>query len=711
MSTLADPEAFLKAHLAILARNRHRDLVIMQGSTDWAWQIISPHLPANSLIIGNAPSDSAWTSVNLKNLKHQLGKEFAGAVIDLNLGLSANTLGILAGLLKAGSALFLIMPPTWPEIANPQDSRFLNTPLQPQQLEPWFYRHLASSWQQQSTWLKQHSEQTQFICQTTSVQSENALTAFENGAATVEQNDAIDKILKVAFGHRKRPLVLSADRGRGKSAALGLAAVHALLQGKTHIAISASLAEQAHNAFFHAQNWLEQNSSLQIGNISKHGDCLSFEYRGETKQLKFYAPDYLNLNHIECDLLLIDEAAQIPTPLLTSLLQSYHRMVFATTLHGYEGSGRGFELRFTKTLNQLTPDWKRLHIKQPLRWNNQDPLEAAINQALLLKADSEAPTVPNCPQAALMQLEIKELSKTELLADLEAIFGLLVKAHYQTSPNDLQQLLNSPNRIWVARYQKQTIGVLLSQEEGGLSANDKRIHGHLVPQLLHRQYAFNDALTMQSWRLMRIAIEPEWQSLGIGSMLVENWQQQAQIEQIDFISSSFGAENDLTRFWLQQTMQPLHLGCKRDKASGTYNLVVYQALSEQAKSLQHIQQQFQQQLPMLLSDELKQLDNRLLTLLISTSTNSNSKIDTKVIIHDYLNGKRPFTTSSHFLKQFLRQNPALLSNLENEQASLLTDKLLKQLGWAELVETHKLIGKKQAEQGFQDALKRLQIKA
>lgn len=707
MSTLANPVVFLSAHLATLSRNRHRDLVILQGSADWAWQIISPHLPENSLIIGNAPSDSAWISANPQNLKHQLGKEFAGAVIDLNLGLSANTLGILAGLLQAGSALFLIMPPTWPEIANPQDSRFLNTPLQPQQLEPWFYRHLASSWQKQSTWLKQHAEQTQRICQTTSVQSENAFIEFDNGAATREQNQAITQILKVAFGHRKRPLVLSADRGRGKSAALGLAAVRALLQGKTHIAITASLPDQAHNAFFHAQNWLEQHQSQQISHITKQSDSLNFEYKGEHKQLKFYAPDYLNLNSVECDLLLVDESAQIPTPLLTRLLNQYHRMVFATTLHGYEGSGRGFELRFTKTLNRLTPDWKRLHITQPLRWNNQDPLEAAINQALLLKSASEAPTVPNCPQAALMQLEIKELSKTELLADLESIFGLLVKAHYQTSPNDLQQLLNSPNRIWLARYQKQTIGVLLSQEEGGLTANEQRIHGHLVPQLLRRQYAFNDALTLQSWRLMRIAIEPEWQSLGIGSMLVENWQKQAQTEQIDFISSSFGAENDLTRFWLQQTMQPLHLGCKRDKASGTYNLVVYQALSEQAKSLQRIQQQFQQQLPMLLNDELKQLDNRLLTLLISTSTNSNSKIDTTVIIHDYLNGKRPFTTSSVFLKQFLLQNPALLSKLQTEQASLLTDKLLKQLSWAELVDTHKIIGKKQAEQAFKEALNRL----
>ena len=53
----------------------------------------------------------------------------------------------------------------------------------------------------------------------------------------------------------------------------------------------------------------------------------------------------------------------------------------------YEGSGRGFALRFQKALDTLAPSWLAVRLQQPMRWAENDPLERFINQALLLDAD------------------------------------------------------------------------------------------------------------------------------------------------------------------------------------------------------------------------------------------------------------------------------------------------------------------------------------
>ena len=53
-------------------------------------------------------------------------------------------------------------------------------------------------------------------------------------------------------------------------------------------------------------------------------------------------------------------------------------MVFASTVSGYEGNGRGFEIKFLPELEKLYPQWKAANITTPYRWKKNDPLERAF---------------------------------------------------------------------------------------------------------------------------------------------------------------------------------------------------------------------------------------------------------------------------------------------------------------------------------------------
>lgn len=105
-------------------------------------------------------------------------------------------------------------------------------------------------------------------------------------------------------------------------------------------------------------------------------------FAGET--LRFMAPDALLASKEKAAWLIVDEAAAIPAPLLRQLVSRFPRTLLTTTVQGYEGTGRGFLLKFCASL----PHLQSFTLSAPIRWAAGCPLESAISQLLIFNDEA-----------------------------------------------------------------------------------------------------------------------------------------------------------------------------------------------------------------------------------------------------------------------------------------------------------------------------------
>ena len=705
-----------------LKKNRHRALLVLSGSLEWQTAQLAALWQASESLLwaGKIPREFTDHAKQIKEAqyKHLLGQEVDSVVIDSRAGFSANGLGILSGLIRAGGLLVFLTEDKskWTGLPNLENQRFLSTPYLPESAFPFFSEHLEACFTQNALWLSEDDAEERTLNRIDDFTFNLPPIDSEQTLPTDDQQQALQRIHKVGFGHRKRPLVLSADRGRGKTTVLGLSAIDLLTHGKQHIVLTASRYDQASTAFEQACSLLKREfSDCRI--LTNKTGLLTFECQNQTKVFEFIAPDQLILQPTLADVLMVDEAAHLPTPLLTELLKRHHRMVFATTLHGYEGSGRGFELRFKKTLNELTPDWKNRHLNTPIRWAENDPLETVINQALLLNTQLEpTQSTQKLSQQSdldspldLSTLQLHELSTQSLAADpeqLQSVFNLLVHAHYQTTPNDLQQLLSAPNlKLFIAQANQQILGVVLCIEEGKIQSKKTHLHGHLVPQLLVSHYTQPSFLMLSTWRVMRIAVHPHFQNSGIGKQLLTFIKQAAKQARIDYLSSSFGATDELLSFWFQQGFIPLHVGVKRDKASGSHNIVVGQSLSAMAQqALAGIQREFQAQFPHILMESLPYLSASMVLAIHQTFRYKNQPHQLQQALLDYEAEQRAYESISGQLWKWSIRNPNTINQASELQRSVWCDKVLKKRPWQEVAHTYHLAGRKGVEKVLKELI-------
>lgn len=602
----------------------HRHGVVLCGERGWAVDTAMDLLAQidfmRVLWVSDCAPVSQW-SLTARQVHTVLGSETDAVIFDAYAGLDPDALGAVAGTIRAGGVLILLTPMLrdWPQFDDPDYARLTVAGCARDQIQGRFLRRLARLLMADAAVMVvgQNGQYAKTdIPNATDVAIEQTPPVAEDKfCRTIDQSRAVDALLRVATGRPRRPVVLTADRGRGKSAAMGIAAARMLEQGMSEIVVTAPRLDAVEQIFAHAARLLPQ---AQVSRAALHMGGGS---------LRFVLPDQLLDERRSGQMLMIDEAAGIPTALLARLLDRYTRIAFATTVHGYEGTGRGFSLRFQKILDARVPQWRAMHLDTPIRWAADDPLERLIFRALMLDANAAEDEAIHGAAPADLHFEI--LDRDALLDDeqcLSQLFGLLVLAHYRTRPFDLRLLLDAPNvTVAVLRRRGAIAATALLTTEGAMDADtcrsiwagDRRPRGHLFPESLAAQMGLEQAPLLRCARVVRIAVHPLVQGRGLGTHLLEKLVGHACAQGFDYVGSSFGATPALLDFWSRSQFVPIRTSATRGAASGEHSVLVMRALSSGGEALAaSARERFEAQLPQQLGEPLSALDREIVARLL-----------------------------------------------------------------------------------------------
>ncbi|WP_436923852.1 tRNA(Met) cytidine acetyltransferase TmcA [Halosimplex amylolyticum] len=389
-------------------------------------------------------------------------------------------------------------------------------------------------------------------------------------------------------------VVVEADRGRGKSSAAGLAAGALALEGRD-VLVTAPQYRGAAEVFARAQEVLAAADAL-AGDTEESDPELLETTDGAGGRVRFEKPAKAAELPDGPDAVVVDEAAALPVRLLERFLDA-PAVAFTTTVHGYEGAGRGFSVRFRDRLAESDVAVRDVSMTDPIRYAAGDPVEVWAFRALLLDAGPAVdPLVADAdPDADPDSIAYRAFDAADLLADehlLREVFGLLVAAHYRTEPDDLARLLDAPNvAVRALTFEGHVVSVALLAREGNLPADLRshmyeggRVRGNMIPDVLTSQLRDEEAAVPEGLRVLRIATHHAVRSRGLGSRLLSEVRDEF-ADDVDWLGTGYGATPELLRFWRASDFSTVHLSTTRNESSGEYSAVMLVPTSDAGRDL------------------------------------------------------------------------------------------------------------------------------
>ncbi|KAG9220365.1 hypothetical protein CCMSSC00406_0006630 [Pleurotus cornucopiae] len=406
-------------------------------------------------------------------------------------------------------------------------------------------------------------------------------------AKTLDQAKAILTFVDaIAEKTLSSTVTLTASRGRGKSAALGLAIAAALAHGYSNIFVTSPSPENLKTLFdfvFKGMDALGYEEHLdydiaQSTNPDFNKAIVRVNvFRNHRQTIQYIQPQDAHVLG-QAELVIIDEAAAIPLPLVKNLIGPY--LVFmASTINGYEGTGRSLSLKLIQQLREstrpsLTKDvtnagaeddaaavassskkathkapprvrsLREIKLETPIRYAPGDQVEKWLNSLLCLDASIIPKSAhQGCPHPS--SCELFYVSRDTLFSYhpaselfLQRMMALYVASHYKNQPNDLQLMSDAPaHHLFVLlppikddeSHLPEPLVVLQVALEGNISKDaildglnrGYRAGGDMIPWLVSQQFQESKFALLSGARVVRIATHPDYANMGYGARALQ----------------------------------------------------------------------------------------------------------------------------------------------------------------------------------------------
>ncbi|GFE53064.1 tRNA(Met) cytidine acetyltransferase [Babesia ovis] len=430
-------------------------------------------------------------------------------------------------------------------------------------------------------------------------------------------------------------------RGRGKSATIGLFLSAALNMGFRNVLIVAPAMENVQTLFSFLESGLKllgtpENANVVVSRKDGYIEAIMLQVKGSTC-VKFVESSSIDpksgANNYLYDILIIEEAASIPLPIVESLCKK-GIVILSSTVGGYEGTGRSLSLKLIERFRNTNPDaLTEITLKEPIRYSKNDSIEAWLNNLLCLSApvddakDRHALPPPSKCQLYVVNRDVLFSYHPKAESFLSSVVTVLSSSHYRNSPDDLLLLSDAPahkllvlmapnleaeetdsdlkNSVFCVLHVaiEGRIDKLIAKE--AVSQGTTKRSGDLIPWTLTQNFCSDDFCQLLGVRIVRVAVPQALQNMGYGSeclsqfinnvdAVVNQAVDQSSLlvpidpsagakkhaEKVDYVGTCFGLNIQLLKFWVKLLFKPVYCRQVPNEATGEYSIILLRSTNQ-----------------------------------------------------------------------------------------------------------------------------------